>query len=191
MTAIFQSVFFSFAPFLIYFLLFSFSSLLFGLAFLLGLGFDSFIPVTTSLFPSSFSHPPSFLIHSLHAPAYRAFSVFPIRIHLAVESAVLHSQVSWGWFAIHSSGYGFTSTSVDKERKSEAWKREAKGGQAIVLFLLSFSVPPSSFRHWDAAGGSQNTCLKAKGLEAAIQDGWGICVPLVLKGCCEYSRPPS
>lgn len=107
-----------------------FSCLLSSLAVLLGHGFNSFIPVTASLFHAFFSHPPSLLLHPLHAPSpppsYRELSVFPIRIHSTVESAALHSQVSWGWFAIHSSGYGFTLTGIDKERKREAWKREAK-----------------------------------------------------------------
>ena len=139
-------------PFLLYVLpLFSFPSLLYGLAILLGVSFNFFIPVTASLFPLSFSHHPSFLLHSLHAPAYRELLVFPIRIHLAVESAVLHSQVCRRWFAIHSSGYGFTLTGIDKEAEDRDMKTRAKRRTGNSSPPSVFQCPPLFFRHWDAA----------------------------------------
>lgn len=59
------------------------------------------------------------------------------------------------------------------KRDIAARGRHKKGVSRSLSLSVSFPLL-SALR---CGRGSQNTCLRAKGLEAAIQDGWGICVP--------------
>lgn len=95
----------------------------------------------------------------------RCFQSSPIRIHLAVKSAALHSHVSWGWFAIRSSGCGFTSTGDERGRETRGAGKTSiyPPPPACACQCPSVFFPPST-----CSSCSQNTCLRAKGLGETI-----------------------